>query len=244
MLTGQECERSRRQQALHCGHSGKSGQRGRRVATGLRGYGACEAAEGVVQKSGAKDESSRSGTLTFNRTHASERGAAARKSRVWSRIAGVRKFCRISFHARVQHVCLRCQPEPSAPAPRWLAGSDLHRLDSLSYYRVRTTRPAARSPLTPCHSSHAVGSTLSCARVAPVCRYSSHEPRAGVTAERAAVPRHPADIQSDFEHHPCVINMRRACAAVSVVLCSEMGAVMGVGLGVVLGVVLGVSSLS
>ena len=57
----------------------KSGQRGRRVATGLRGYGACEAAEGVVQKSGAKDESSRSGTLTFNGTHASERGAAARK---------------------------------------------------------------------------------------------------------------------------------------------------------------------
>ena len=69
----------KRQQALHCGHSGKSGQRGRRVATGLRGYGACEAAEGVVQKSGAKDESSRSGTLTFNGTHASERGAAARK---------------------------------------------------------------------------------------------------------------------------------------------------------------------
>ena len=79
MLTGQECERSRRQQALHCGHSGKSLQRGRRVATGLRGYGACEAAEGVVQKSGAKDESSRSGTLTFNGTHASELGAAARK---------------------------------------------------------------------------------------------------------------------------------------------------------------------
>jgi hypothetical protein len=63
----------------HCGHSGKSGQRGRRVATGLRGYGACEAAEGVVQKSGAKDESSRSGTLAFNGIHASERGAAARK---------------------------------------------------------------------------------------------------------------------------------------------------------------------
>ncbi len=35
MLTGQDCERSRRQQALHCGHSGKSGQRGRRVATVL-----------------------------------------------------------------------------------------------------------------------------------------------------------------------------------------------------------------
>jgi hypothetical protein len=104
VLTGQECERSRRQQALHCGHSGKSLQRGRRVATGLRGYGACEAAEGVVQKSGAKDESSRSGTLTFNRTHASERGAVARKSRVGSRIAGVRKFCRISFHTGVQHV--------------------------------------------------------------------------------------------------------------------------------------------
>jgi hypothetical protein len=32
-----------------------------------------------VQKSGAKDESSRSGTLTVNGTHASERGAAARK---------------------------------------------------------------------------------------------------------------------------------------------------------------------
>jgi hypothetical protein len=85
VLTGQECERSRRQQALHCGHSGKSLQRGRRVATGLRGYGACEAAEGVVQKSGAKDESSRSGTLTFNITHASERGVSARKSRVGSR---------------------------------------------------------------------------------------------------------------------------------------------------------------
>jgi len=92
VLTGQECERSRRQQALHCGHSGKSGQRGRRVATGLRGYRAFEAAEGVVQKSGAKDESSRSGTLTFNRTHASERGAVARKSRVGSRIARVEKF--------------------------------------------------------------------------------------------------------------------------------------------------------
>jgi hypothetical protein len=65
---------------------------------GLRGYGACEAAEGVVQKSGAKDESSRSGTLTFNGTHASERGAAARKSRVGSRIAGVRKFCRLDSH--------------------------------------------------------------------------------------------------------------------------------------------------
>ena len=45
-----------------------------------------------MQKSGAKDESSRSGTLTFNMTHASERGAAARKSRIASRISGVEKF--------------------------------------------------------------------------------------------------------------------------------------------------------
>ena len=36
--------------------------------------------DGVVQESGAKDESSRFGTLTFNMTHASERGTAARKS--------------------------------------------------------------------------------------------------------------------------------------------------------------------
>ena len=34
----------------------------------------------------------RSGTLTFNMTHASERGAAARKSQVGSRIARVEKF--------------------------------------------------------------------------------------------------------------------------------------------------------
>ena len=47
---------------------------------------------GVVQKSGAKDESSRFGTLTFNMTHASERGAAARKSQRVTRIAGVEKF--------------------------------------------------------------------------------------------------------------------------------------------------------
>ena len=44
--------------------------------------------DGVVQKSGAKDESSRSGTLTFNMSHASERGTAARKkSLLGSRIA-------------------------------------------------------------------------------------------------------------------------------------------------------------
>jgi len=76
----------RRQQALHCGHSGKSGQprqRGRRVATGLRGYGACEAAEGVVQKSGAKDESSRSGTLTFNMTLTHLNAARPREKVEW-----------------------------------------------------------------------------------------------------------------------------------------------------------------
>ena len=44
--------------------------------------------DGIVQESGAKDESSRFGTLTFNMTHAS----AARKSRLVSRIAGVEKI--------------------------------------------------------------------------------------------------------------------------------------------------------
>jgi len=76
-----------RQQALHCGHSGKSGQRGRRVATGLRGYGACEAAEGVVQKSGAKERKV-------------EWGPALREFENY--------FCRISFHTGVQHAsCVR-----------------------------------------------------------------------------------------------------------------------------------------
>ena len=60
-----------------------------------------------MQKSGEKDESSRSGTtLTFNMTHASERGAAARKSQRVTRIAGVEKFvgsrftptCNTSWH--------------------------------------------------------------------------------------------------------------------------------------------------
>ena len=66
---------------------------------------------GVVQESGAKDESSRFGTLTFNMTHASERGAAKRKSRRGSRIAGVEKFvgsrftptCNTSWHHRAPH---------------------------------------------------------------------------------------------------------------------------------------------
>ena len=46
----------------------------------------------LCSESGAKDESSRFGTLTFNMTHASERGAAARKSQRVTRIAGVEKF--------------------------------------------------------------------------------------------------------------------------------------------------------
>ena len=65
---------------------------------------------GVVQESGAKDESSRFGTLTFNMTHASERGAAARKSQRVTRIAGVEKFvgsrftptCNTSVHSVYQ----------------------------------------------------------------------------------------------------------------------------------------------
>jgi hypothetical protein len=89
-------------------------RRGGRVATGLRGYGACEAAEGVVQKSGAKDESSRSGTLTFNWTHASEHSAAARtKVNEGPASAGVgwsRKVCRISFHAGVRTRQTNCCP--------------------------------------------------------------------------------------------------------------------------------------
>ena len=58
---------------------------------------------GVVQESGAKDESSRFGTLTFNMTHASERGAAARKSQIVTRIAviaGVEKFVGLVSHPR------------------------------------------------------------------------------------------------------------------------------------------------
>ena len=71
---------------------------------------------GVVQESGAKDESSRFGTLTFNMTHASER--ATRRGRekksksdphCWSR-----KVCRISFHTHVQHVMA---PPSTAQAP-------------------------------------------------------------------------------------------------------------------------------
>ena len=71
----------------------------------VRGYGACEAAVGVVQKSVAKDDSSRSGTLTFNMTHASERGAAARKSRKGSRIAGVEKFVGSRFTPTCNKSC-------------------------------------------------------------------------------------------------------------------------------------------
>ena len=72
MLTGQECERSRRQhkhstaatlervdnQAAVLPQAFKDRVHARQLA-------------GVVQESGAKDELSRSGTLTFNMTHAS-----------------------------------------------------------------------------------------------------------------------------------------------------------------------------
>ena len=80
-------------------------------------------------------ESSRSGTLTFNGTHASERGAAARKSRVGSRIAGVRKFCRISFHAGVQHVSSDRQSRSPAARDRVVASC--------------VTRPAERARRVP-----------------------------------------------------------------------------------------------
>ena len=61
---------------------------------------------GVVQESGAKDESSRSGTLTFNMTHASERGAAARKSQRVTRIAGVEKFVGSRFTPTCNTSCV------------------------------------------------------------------------------------------------------------------------------------------
>ena len=78
MLTGQECERSRRQQALHCGHSGKGGDlvdsQAAVLPQAFKDRVHARQLAGVVQESGAKDEldeSSRSGTLTFNMTHAS-----------------------------------------------------------------------------------------------------------------------------------------------------------------------------
>ena len=74
---------------------------------------ACEAAEGVVQKSGAKDESSRSGTLTFNRTHASEHGAAARtKVDEGPASAGVEKFVGSRF-------TLACNTSDQLLSRRW-----------------------------------------------------------------------------------------------------------------------------
>ena len=109
MSGAHECGRSRtRQQALHCGHSGKGGRRGRRVATGLGGYGACEAAVGVVQKSGEKDESSRSGTTLLNGRRGREKKSKS-DPHCWRR-----KVCRISFHTHVQHVMA---PPSTAQAP-------------------------------------------------------------------------------------------------------------------------------
>ena len=161
MLTGQECGRSRRQQALHCGHSGKGGRRGRRVATGLRGYGACEAAVGVVQKSGEKDESSRSGTLTFNMTHASERGAAARKSQRVTRIAGVEKLSVLVSH-------------PRATRPRGLAYLPN---EMVMYYRV--VRPYKTLQYGPvCHGLHRFGLVQTLAPpLSPLAKNPRLEPR-------------------------------------------------------------------
>ena len=59
---------------------------------------------GVVQESGAKDESSRFGTLTFNMTHASERGAAARKSQRVTRNAESKSLSDLVSHPRASHV--------------------------------------------------------------------------------------------------------------------------------------------
>ena len=69
-----------------------------------------------MQESGAKDESSRlSGTLTFNMTHASERGTAARtKSQRVTRIAGVEKFVGSRFTPTVQHVTCRSLRQSSS----------------------------------------------------------------------------------------------------------------------------------
>ena len=66
--------------------------------------------DGVVQESGAKDESSRFGTLTFNMTHASERGAAARKSQRVTRIARDEKLSDLVSHPRAT------RPETGASA--------------------------------------------------------------------------------------------------------------------------------
>ena len=68
---------------------------------------------GVVQESGAKDESSRFGTLTFNMTHASERGAAARKSQRVTRIAGVEKFVGSRFTPTCNTSFVACALVPS-----------------------------------------------------------------------------------------------------------------------------------
>jgi hypothetical protein len=103
--------------------------------------GACEAAVqlkelSVVQKSGAKDESSRSGTLTFNRTHASERGAAARKSRFGSRIARDEKF------VAVRHLPHAASPRARVAVPALAAGLLLVPHED-AYQCVRTC-PGAR----------------------------------------------------------------------------------------------------
>ena len=73
---------------------------------------------GVVQESGVEDESSRFGTLTFNMTHASERGAAARKSKRLTRIAGVEKFVGSRFTPTCNTSAMRHGPPARKPGPR------------------------------------------------------------------------------------------------------------------------------
>ena len=65
-----------------------------------------------MQKSGEKDESSRSGTLTFNMTlHASERGAAARKSqRVTRKLLESKSLSDLVSQPRATHHRHRARP--------------------------------------------------------------------------------------------------------------------------------------
>ena len=90
---------------------------------------------GVVQESGAKDESSRFGTLTFNMTHASERGAAARKSQRVTRIAGVEKF-----------VGSRFTPTCNTSPTDWLVTRSVSKEKVVTSRRVSTTRKFSNFP--------------------------------------------------------------------------------------------------
>jgi hypothetical protein len=96
-----------------------------------------------VQKSGAKDESSRSGTLTFNGTHASERGAAARKVEWGPALREFENFVGSSFHTGVQHVCARLFQGPQDFRKRGIPVADLTR---------NMTTPWKYSRRSPSHS--------------------------------------------------------------------------------------------